>query len=111
MTLQDILAMNNIFSTKQRKLVSYGRPKIYNLSGSRFRPECGGLVHFSEYRLSTKKQADQSTSTKRDQRSRHNNKQQKENTHHQTVIRKFEMTLEMASGHVHTRLKYLLLFT
>ena len=37
----------------------------------------------------------------RDQRPRHN-KDKKEDTHHQTVIRKIEMTPEMAPDHVHT---------
>ena len=58
-----------VFSAQNKmKLVSYGWPKSNNLASS---PEWGGLVHFSEHRLSTKKQADQSKSTKWDQRSHH----------------------------------------
>ena len=103
--MTDILAMNNIFSKhKKSKLVSYGRHKIYTLSGSRFWPEWRCLEHFSERWLSIKKQADQSTSTKGDRWSGRKTNNKRKHTH--TTEPSYEhciMTLEMAPAHVHTR--------
>ena len=61
--------------------------------------------------FSTKKQADQSMSTKRDQCSHPNNKQQKEKEHDTKPSYENSRCLQkMAPDHVHTRLTYLILF-
>ena len=65
--------------------------KVITYQGHSFDQSGEAWYIFSEHRLSTKKQAGQSTSTKRDQGSRPHNKQQKEKKHMpQTVIGKFE---------------------
>ena len=49
-----------------KKLVSYERPKIGNLSGSKSHTKVRKLGRLCDRRLSTNRHADQSTSTKRD---------------------------------------------
>ena len=106
--MTNIQAMHNIFSTLQNKLVSYVMFRVRTYQGHDKSQSERGSITFST--VVFQQRANQRAPNKTNGLAiTKNNK--KENIHHQAVIRKFEMTPEMAPDHVYTRLTYLLLFT